>query len=130
MLEMLILICGWLQIALALLHLGMPRYFNWSAALSTTDLLTRQLFYVHTFFVALTVLLIGVLSVGWHDELLNSSLGTIMCYGIAGFWGIRASFQWFIYSPKLWRGKRLETLIHVLFSMLWVGLTTVYFLAA
>jgi len=35
--------------------------------------------------------------------------------------------QLFGYSPKLWRGKLFETVIHLLFLLLWLYLAVVFF---
>lgn len=81
---------------------------------------------VHTFFVALTVMLIGLLCWFYADNLINSQFGRVISMGLGIFWGIRLLFQFFVYSPKLWRGKRFETVMHIIFSLLWIYLTFVF----
>lgn len=81
---------------------------------------------VHTFFVALTVMLIGLLCWFYADNLVNSQFGRVISMGLGIFWGIRLLFQFFVYSPKLWRGKRFETVMHIIFSLLWIYLTFVF----
>ena len=56
-------IIGILLIALALLHVVFPRYFKWNEELKGVSLVTRQILHVHTFFIALTVFLMGLLCV-------------------------------------------------------------------
>lgn len=123
-------ITGGLLIGLALLHVFFPRYFRWREETSGCGLLTRQILHVHTFFIGLTVFLIGLLCLTSADELLHTALGRRITLGLAVFWGIRLLVQFFGYSPELWRGKPFETAMHILFSILWLYLTSVFVLAS
>ncbi|MFQ3671046.1 MAG: hypothetical protein SNJ84_06275, partial [Verrucomicrobiia bacterium] len=117
---------GLLMISLALLHLGFPRFFRWHHTLAPLDLLHRQLFEVHTFFVAFTVGFMGWLSL-WHaPELIGTPFGRTVCSGFALFWLIRLLVQWFWFSPKLWRNRPFETGIHLLFTLFWIFLSAVF----
>ena len=128
--ESLIKVAGILMIALALLHAVFPRYFKWKEELRSITLLTRQIHYIHTLFIALTVLLIGILSVSSASELLHTDLGRKVSLGIFIFWLCRLFVQFFGYSASHWKGKSMETAIHIAFSLLWVFLTTVFGVAA
>jgi hypothetical protein len=79
-------IAGVLMIGLALVHAVFPRYFKWKEELRSITLLTRQVHYIHTFFVALTVFLMGVLCVTRSSELIGTSLGRELCLGMCIFW--------------------------------------------
>ncbi len=128
--ESLLKIAGVLMIGLALAHAVFPRYFKWKEELRSITLLTRQVHYIHTFFIALTVFLMGVLCVIRASELLTTSLGRELCLGMFVFWFSRLLVQFFGYSSSLWRGKTFETFVHVGFSILWAFLTLVLALAA
>ena len=119
-------ISGLLLIILALLHSGFPKYFDWKTELKSLTLLTRQVMYVHTFFIALVVLLMGVLCVTSAAELIVSKLGNKILIGFGFFWFCRLLIQIFGYSSKLWKGKKLETSIHILFLFLWTYLSVLY----
>ncbi len=121
-------IIGIFLILLSLLHIGFPKYFQWKKELQSLSLINSQMMVVHTFFVALIVLLMGLLCVFYSSDLVNTPLGKIISLGFFVFWGIRLVFQFFIYSPKLWRGKPLETSVHIVFSLFWIYLTVVFFL--
>ena len=120
-------IIGYLLIILALIHVIFPIYFKWKTELAPLQLINRQLMYVHTFFVALTVFFMGLLCVIATDDLIHTKLGKQISLGFAIFWAIRLFFQFFVYSSKLWRGKTFETIIHLLFSSLWIYLTTIFY---
>lgn len=63
---------------------------------------------VHTFFIALTVILMGLLCLTSANELLQLSLGKKVALGFGLFWGCRLFIQLFVYSAQLWKGKKFE----------------------
>jgi len=115
-------------VVLALLHAGFARYFNWRQEFAGVSMINREMMYVHTFFVAFTVLLMGLLCLTSATDLVNTPLGHRLALGCAIFWLARLLTQFVGYSAALWRGKRFETAIHVLFSVLWTYLTAVFML--
>ena len=121
-------IVGSLSVLLALVHVIFPRYFNWHIELRALSLINRQLMYVHTFFLAFVLLLTGLLLLNATKDILTTALGRQLAFGLFLFWGVRLAFQFFVYSPQLWRGKSFETTVHVLFSCLWAYFTGVLFL--
>jgi hypothetical protein len=119
-------IIGALLIFLAAIHLFFPRYFEWKVQLQSLSLINRQMMTVHTFFIAFAVFLTGLLCLLCATELVNTNLGKTMSLGLGIFWAVRLFFQLFIYSRDLWRGRKLETTIHVLFTVLWIYFSTVF----
>jgi hypothetical protein len=113
-------IIGILLIGLALIHIVFPKYFKWDKELGSLSLINRQLMTVHTFFIALTVFLMGLLCFTSSAEVISTNLGKKISLGFAIFWTIRLFVQFFGYSSKLWKGKKLETSMHILFTLLWV----------
>jgi hypothetical protein len=82
--------------------------------------------YVHTFFIGLFVLLNGILNLTSSEYLTQTVLGKRLSLGLAIFWGCRFIVQFTAYSSSNWKGKRFETTIHILFSLLWMYITTIY----
>jgi hypothetical protein len=119
-------IVGVLLILLALMHIFIPRRFKWAQELTSLSLITKQILYVHTFFIGFMLLLMGMLCVGSPAELLHTGLGKKICLGLFFFWFTRLIFQFAVYSPELWRGKKFETGMHILFSALWAYFTGVF----
>lgn len=119
-------VIGAMLIVLALVHVIFPRYFDWKIQLSGLSLINRQMMYVHTFFIALVVLLMGLLCYTAASELVNTSLGQRVCAGMFIFWLARLITQFFGYSAELWKGKAFETVVHVVFTVLWVYLSGVF----
>ena len=123
-------IIGVLLILLSLGHLAFPKYFNWEKELRHLSLINRQMMFVHTFFIAFIVLLMGLMCLFSYEELLTTKLGKTITLGLSAFWMIRLFFQFFVYSIKLWKGKRFETLVHIIFSMLWSYLSVIFIMSA
>ena len=121
-------IIGIILVLLATLHVIFPKYFNWKQELSSLSLINKQVMYVHTFFIALMVLLMGILCICCAADMVNTTLGRQVSFGLFVFWACRLIFQFFVYSPALWKGKAFETAVHIVFSLLWAYLTTVFFL--
>lgn len=117
---------GTLLVILAFVHIIFPKYFNWKNELKTLSLINRQMMTIHTFFIALTVFLMGVLCLTSSNELTETILGKKISLGFGIFWTIRLFIQFFGYSSELWRGKRFETSIHILFSIFWIYISTVF----
>lgn len=111
---------------LSLIHVFFPKYFNWKEELKSLSLMNRQMMTVHTFFIAFIVFLIGLLCLTSAEELTQTGLGKTISLGLGIFWTVRLFFQLFVYSPKLWKGKTFETVIHILFSLFWIYMSFVF----
>ena len=119
-------IIGVILIALAFVHIIFPKYFKWKKELKSLSLINQQIMKVHTFFIALVVFLIGLLCLTSSNELINTELGKKVSLGFGIFWSFRLLIQFFGYSSKLWKGKRMETIVHIIFSTLWIYLSYVF----
>jgi len=119
-------IIGALLIVLALIHTVFPKYFEWKKELNGLRLINRQMMYVHTFFIALTVFLMGILCLTSSAQITGTPLGRKVACGLAIFWTARLFIQFFGYSSKLWRGKSFETTVHMAFTILWAYFSAVF----
>lgn len=123
-------IIGISLVILGLLHIIFPWYFNWETELSRLSLVNRQVMQVHTFFIALIVLLMGILCLLAPRQLLETELGHLISFGLAIFWTTRLVVQFFGFSPDLWKGKAFETTVHILFSGFWTYLSWAFWTIA
>jgi len=112
-------IIGLILVGLALMHMVFPTYFKWESELKSLSLINRQMVLVHTFFIALVVFLMGALLVTSSKDLIETEFGRKISLGIGLFWLVRLLIQFFGYSSELWKGKKFETSVHILFSILW-----------
>ncbi len=123
-------IIGMLLIALGLAHGIFPRYFEWKTELQQLSLMNRQMMKVHTFFIALVLVLMGMLCIGSAYEIVATDLGRKVAFGFGIFWLARLLIQFFGYSAALWKGKAFETAIHVFSVLLWTYLSVTFLLIA
>jgi hypothetical protein len=120
-------IVGALLVLLGLSHACFNRFFRWEQELARVSLLTRRIFYVHTFFIALGVVMAGAVSFLYADSLLRPGpLSRAILVGMTAFWLCRLLAQFFAYDSAIWRGDRFRTSMHVVFSLLWFYVTGVY----
>lgn len=118
---------GGLLLALGLAHSLFCRYFKWEKELKQVSLLTRQIFLVHCFFISLSIVLIGACTLFYTNALLRSgTLSRVVLAGFVVFWFIRLGFQFFVYDPAIWQGRRFYTVMHVAFSTLWIYVVLIY----
>lgn len=119
-------IIGTLLIILSLVHIVFPKYFKWKEELNSLSLINKQMTYFHTLFIAVTVLLMGVLCLTSPQDLIETDFGKKISLGLGIFWTLRLIIQFFGYSSKLWKGKIFETTVHIIFSLFWVYLSFVF----
>ena len=123
-------LAGVLLILLGLAHLFFNRYLGWNTETAKLNVLTRQVFYVHCFFIVLVLFMMGAVSIFYAGELLKPSpLSRALLLSLALFWLVRLVVQWFVYDVRIWRGSPLFTTAHWLFSLLWIYLAGTYSLA-
>ncbi|MGJ1267109.1 hypothetical protein ACR78F_05710 [Sphingobacterium spiritivorum] len=124
--ELQLKIIGILLIVLAGIHIIFPKYFNWKQELKSLNLINRQMMSIHTLFIGISVFLMGLLCYTSSYELIHTNLGKKICLGLGIFWFIRLIVQFLGYSTELWRGKKFETAIHILFCLLWIYFSIVF----
>lgn len=118
---------GALLLFLAALHATFPGRFQWREELARLSLLNRQIFWVHTLFIVLVLVLNAALVIGCAESLLDPHPVSRACLiGLTAFWLARLLTQLFVYDRALWRGNGPRTAAHVLFTGLWCYLATVY----
>ena len=120
------------QFALAGLSLCLTRILNWKPDLDRMSPLVRDVFEIHSWFIALTLVIWAVLTWQFAPELVQAPtlLSRWLCACIGVFWGIRCVLQWAHYSPSHWRGNPRRTLIHWLLFLGYAAWSTVYFITA
>ena len=53
-------------------------------------------------------------------------LSRALLVGLTIFWSLRMVMPWAFYSPAIWRGHRFNTVMHYLFSALWIYVSSVF----
>ena len=120
-------IVGILLVLLGLSHAFFNRYFGWERELAAVSLLTRRVFFVHSFFIALGVVLAGAVSFKYADALLRpAALNRALLAAMVTFWLCRLLAQFFAYDSAIWRGDQFRTFMHVAFALTWFYVTATY----
>jgi hypothetical protein len=123
-------VVGVVMASLVVVNLVVPRRFHWREEMSRLSLLNRQIFQAHNVFLILTLALFSALLLTSGAALLEPTrLSRAVLAGLTVFWGLRMLMQWYFYSPLIWRGHRFNTVMHYVFSVTWVYVTTVFALA-
>ena len=126
-LPILLRIAGGGLILLALLHIPIGRQLRWSEDSRNLTPVNAAIFHVHTFFICLVLVLMGLPCLLEPAVFLTPThAGAWVSWSFAAFWAIRLYFQWFVYAADLWRGKRLETWMHAGFTLVWTALTALF----
>lgn len=126
-LELVLRVAGLLLLVLAVAHVFIAKHFQWRQESERLSPFNAQMLLVHAFFIALVVGMMGALALVWPETLATpSALGKPVTAGLTVFWTIRLYFQWFVYDHSLWRGKRFETGMHLLFTAFWIFLIVLF----
>jgi len=119
-------VVGVLMALLVVVNFFVPARFHWHEELSRVSLVNRQIFQVHTVFIVLMVAMMSALFLTCAEALLEPTrLSRAVLIGLTVFWGLRMLMQWFFYSPLVWRGNRVHTVMHGVFSLGWIYVTAV-----
>ena len=111
--------------------------FNWLKDFNLNDSKDKQIlninagfdetsFIIKNFFIAFTVFLMGLLCLTSSTELIETNLGKKISLGLGIFWTVRLFIQFFGYPKDLWKGKKLETSIYILFSIFWIYFSSIF----
>jgi hypothetical protein len=95
-------------------------------------LLVRQVFEIHSWFIALTLVIWGLLTWRFAPEMVAAAtpMAQWLCAAIGLFWAIRCVMQWTHYSSTHWRGNPSRTVIHWTLFFGYGAWAAVYFIAA
>jgi hypothetical protein len=120
-------IAGMILIVLAGSHLPIARHLKWREESRRLSPANEAIFHVHTFFICFVLVMMGLPCLLDPSILLEKShAGAWLAWSFAAFWTTRLVVQWFVFPAKLWRGKRMETFVHIYFSILWMALSALF----
>lgn len=126
-LTLLLRMAGLGLILLAILHAPIGKQLKWVEDARRLTPVNASIFHVHTFFICVVLVMMGLPCLLEPDIFLKPTrAGLWFTWSISAFWAIRLYFQWFVYPPDLWRGKRLETFVHVWFTLVWAALSALF----
>lgn len=121
-----------LQFGIALLNLFLSRLLGWREAILQMPLLVREVFWVHAWFISVTLVIFAVMTLRFARQMAGG--GNPVCEWLAGaiglFWLIRTVLQITYYSSSHWRGQLGRTIAHVALLVTYGGFAATYLWAA
>jgi hypothetical protein len=121
---------GLLLVLLGLAHAAFDTRLNWRRDIQRLTPVNRQIFLVHWFYIALALVLLGLLSLLFAVPLLQPGpLPRAIFLGTCIVWTTRLFVQWFVFDRGLWRQDPLNRAIHYLLTVIWLYLLAVNALA-
>ncbi len=120
------------QILIAIINLRLDRMLNWQVELKQISRLLREVFYVHKWFITITLLIFGVITIRFVGDIAHPvhEMPRWFAGGVGFFWAIRTILQWTYYSKDHWKGNTHRTLIHWILTICYGGCATAYLFAA
>lgn len=113
--EIALLAAAFGQACVAVLNLNLPRIMAWKPDLEKLPLLLREVFYIHTLFISITLGIFAMVTARFAHEIAYGAEPVYrwLAGAIGVFWGIRAILQVAYYSSSHWRGIPSRTLVHI-----------------
>lgn len=120
------------QILIAAINLKLDKILHWEPELSVLSKLLREVFHVHKWFITITLILYGLITIRFTRDLATGAYDMARWFaaGVGAFWLLRTGIQWLFYSWEHWRGKWRETVVHWILTVIYAGFTYVYLTAA
>ncbi|MEN8694613.1 MAG: hypothetical protein ABF334_07385 [Akkermansiaceae bacterium] len=85
--------------------LAAPR-LGYARNLEKSEMIVRQIFYVHCGYIVFLIAGLAVLCLGWPEMLLTDGMGRIVCLFFGVFWGSRVIVQLTYYDRELRKKER------------------------
>ena len=125
--EMLLRICGVIQLGILTASALVPGKLQWRTELRQLQPLSRQLVWVHGGYIVLIIAAMGLISLCEAEQLADgSALARTVCGFVAIFWLVRLAIQLFVFDGKPFLANRLlKTGYHGL-TVAFVVLPTIY----
>ena len=120
------------QFCIAGINLNLIRLMGWHEDVARMQLLVREVFHVHKWFITITLVIFGTLTARFAGEMAAGALPVYrwLACAIGAFWGIRTWIQFGFYSDSHWRGMASRFLVHIVLLVTYGGFATVYLIAA
>jgi len=127
-LEVLLKGASLLQIVISLFNMNLVRLLGWRTEVGNMSLLVREVFYVHMWFISITLVLFATLTWVFASDMVSAGGGPArwLAAGIGIFWAIRTVIQFVWYSSEHWKGKSSRTFVHIALLLGYSGMTLVY----
>jgi hypothetical protein len=128
-LAILLRIAGAVLLLLAAMHVPISRRLKWCEEPLRLSPVNAAVFHVHALFICLILILMGLPCIADPWVFLERNrAGGWLAWTFAAFWTARLYAQWFVFPRTLWLGRKLETRVHFIFTVIWVFLAALFVL--
>ena len=126
-----LIVGGLLHFAVLIASATTPRVLDWRANLAALHPFLRRLFWVYGFFIVLTIVSFGTLTLARADDLASATpLARSVCAVIAIFWLARLMVQFFVFDARPFLTTAFRRVGHHGLTLLFGALVFIYGCAA
>ncbi len=118
---------GLIMSGLVVANFVAAKRFEYAKNLAGSEVLVRQIFYVHCAYIVAIIASLALLCLGWPGMLLNDGMGRVLCAFFGVFWASRVVVQ-VTYYDKARRGS--DRAWDVFFLLVFLCLGLIFTLAA
>jgi hypothetical protein len=120
-------IAGLSMICLAAIHPLLAKLFNWSTDLGKLTQINRQIFIVHTIFLVIGILMLGIVCVFYSGALIaKSTLALVANASFTMCWLSRLICQFFIFTRDMTGNVKLDNVLWFTSTLLWIYYTGLF----
>jgi hypothetical protein len=131
LLAKLILLAGVCHLGILCASALTPKVLDWRSELRSLSNLSRHLVWTHGWFIVMTILGLGVISLANASDLASgAALARWFCAFVAVFWGTRLVIQLFVFDATPFLTTRFLTVGYHGLTVVFTYLTAVYAFAA
>lgn len=114
-------IAGLIMTGLVVANFVAAKRLGYAANLASSEVLVRQIFYVHCAYIVAIIASLALLCLAWPGMLLEGGMGRVVCAFFGLFWASRVAVQ-LIYYDKETRSRDRGWDVFFLFVFLCLGL--------
>lgn len=119
-------VAGVLLVSLGVLHIALPAVLGWHRELAAASPLTREVSYVHCFFIGLSCVLWGLLPLTAGRLLLQPGPVTrLVLTGAVAFWASRLAIQLAVFNRHA-RQSAAWLVLSIAGTVIWLYLTSIW----
>ncbi len=120
-------IAGVTMMILSVGHVYIARLLNWKEDLKKLTPINEQVFYAHTLFIAVGLLMLGLVITFAPSVLVVKSMLAMIADGcFALCWLSRLIFQFVCFTGKIHDNKKVDTSLRLLSTILWLYYTALF----
>ena len=120
-------VCGWSMISLALVHFWLPKQLRWHDDLDKLAPINSQIFIAHTAFIAIGILLLGLVCAVFPLAFLQrTQLGMVAAACFSMCWISRLVLQFTLFTGDITLSRRFDLFLRICGTLLWAFYSSIF----